>query len=748
MLRLAEEELQLLRDSSRDDDSRLNAAEQEREDLLARLEEAEDAKREMEEQVRDLEAESEATHDLLARLETAEDAKRDMAEQIRNLEAESEAGHATLEEYRMSSHKWRQDIDTATREREDLENTISGLERELEESQEMGRSMRKRLERLHSDMATAAGQLASDKASMKAKEEEYRARCEHLEAKHETHLRERSQLEEELRNLRAGATEASEAQQSKHVQERTLLEEELVALRGSAVEAAESRVALDQLRVSNSSLEEAVRKLQMELVEQQSMASRFERDFNDARESGRAEVERTRMSMETDIETANHQVNVVRVELESELAKVRVELENVKVEAETAKARHERRLEEEDDARRETLRKVNHASSVALDEARQKHESTIHELRSAHDRALNHALEDKQRSEYFLNEKLALSDSKLQHFQDRVLHLEERLEVAKSAAQAAAMSAQSKAVPTQSKGVPVASSTAALPEKISPQALRESILVLQEQLQERESRIDQLQNQVDSEGPAELKKRDDEIAWLREVLAVRGEELTDLINTLARPTYDRAHVRDTAIRIRANLQMEQQEKERFSQNSNTLPGQAIASLSNFAAPKAVQLSSAFQKWRTTMESSALKNAPRGYARPRSNAPSKPSTSAGIPQGYTSGLMTPPASNLRSTPSPEASGSLPPPRLHSRSGKEKVAPLTEPPKPRSRVPSAASDAPTTPLFRSQNYDQDAEDHNVSMQSFEDEDLDIADNGPPAFRSLEDELDTAIEDDSVS
>jgi hypothetical protein len=36
----------------------------------------------------------------------------------------------------------------------------------------------------------------------------------------------------------------------------------------------------------------------------------------------------------------------------------------------------------------------------------------------------------------------------------------------------------------------------------------------------------------------------------------------------------------------------------------------------------------------------------------------------------------------------------------------------------------------------------------MQSFEDEDLDIADNGPPAFRSLEDELDTAIEDDSVS
>ena len=709
MLRLAEEETQLLRESGRDGDSRLHAAEHGREELLARL-------------------------------EKAEDAKRDLEEQVQNLEAESEAANGTLEEYRMSSHKWRQDIDQATREREDLEHTIGGLEHELEENQELSRSMRKRLETLHSDMATAAGQLASDKASMKAKEEEYRTRCEHLESQNEAHLKERTQLEEELSTLRAGDAEVSETQQARHLHERSLLEGELRALRSSALDAAEAKVALDQMRMSNSSLEEMVRNLQIELVEQQSLAARFERDFNDAREAGRAEVQRTRMSLETDIETANHQVNVVRVELESELAKVRAELENARMEAETTKARHERLLEEEDDAKRETLRKVNHASSVALDEARRKQETTINELHSAHDRALQHAMEDKQRSEFFLNEKLALSDVKLQHFQDRVLHLEERLEVTKSAAQAAAMSAKSKAVP-------VASATSALPEKISPQALRESILVLQEQLQERESRIDKLQSQVDQEGPAELRKRDDEIAWLRELNAVRSEELTDLINTLAQPTFDRAMVRDTAIRIRANLQMEQQEKERFRQNPDSLPGQAIASLSNFAAPKAIQLSSTFSKWRANMESSALKNAPRGHARLRSNTPSKPSSSSGIPQGYTSGLMTPPASNLRSTPSPEASSSLPPPRLHSRAGKETVMPATEPPKPRSRVPSASSEGPTTPLFRSQSYDQDAEDNNVTMQSFEgeDEDLDIADNQPPAFRSLEDELDTAVEDD---
>ena len=412
------------------------------------------------------------------------------------------------------------------------------------------------------------------------------------------------------------------------------------------------------------------------------------------------------------------------------------------MEAETTKARHEHLLEEEDNSRRETLRKVNLASSVALDEVRQKHDTTIQQLHAAHSRALQHSLEDKQRSEHFLNERLALSDAKLEHFQDRVLHLEERLEIAKSAAQAVALSAQSKPI--------LMSRAAAVPEKVSPQALRESILVLQDQLQERESRIDNLQNQLNEEGPAELKKRDDEIAWLRELLAVRSEELMDLVNTLAQPTFDRAAVRDTAIRIRANLQMEQQEKERFGQSAPSMPGQAIASLSNFAAPKAAELTSAFHKWRSNMESSALKNAPRANARPRSNTPSKPSASANssMPKGYMSGLMTPPASNLRNTPSPEATGSMPPSRLHSHPGKQHSMSLTQPPKPLSRQTSTASDASTARLFRSQNYDQDAEDNSAHMQSFEDDDLEIADNRPPAFRSLEAELESADGNDNMA
>ncbi|KAI7365162.1 hypothetical protein KC354_g5100 [Hortaea werneckii] len=682
MLRLAEEELQLLRDSNRDDDGRFSAMEEERRELLERA-------------------------------ERAEEANQDAEERIRGFEAENEAMQGTLEEYRMSSTKWRQDIDEAQREREELEKTISELERQLEDGQDSSASMRRRLEKLHHDMATAAGQLTSEKASWKSREEDYRLRCEALEAENAHRARKDHELQEELRIARASMSESSDA-----------------------------RMALDQARASNLSLDELVGKLQAELAEHQALTARYERDFHDSREAGRAEISRTRMSLETEVEAANYQVNVVRAELEGELFKVRTELENANMEAENARERHERLLEEEDSARREALRKVNHANSVALDEARSKHESGVQDLMAQHARAMQHAIEDKQRSEYILNERLSLSEAKLEHANDRILHLEERLEIAKSAAQAAVMNVQSRGAPA-----PVQKSNGT-PEKVSPQALRESILVLQEQLQERESHIDRLQNKVDNEGPTKLKERDSEIAWLRELLSVRNEDLTELVNTLARPTFDRDAVRDIAIRIRANLQMEQQEKERFGHDGQSLGNQALASLSSFATPKAASLTTAFNKWRTNMESSALKNAPRSAPAARSGTPSKTRPSA-LPSGYVAGLMTPPASNIRNTPSPDAMTSLPPPRMQPRS------PSNELPRPSSRRAESPNkqdqthtEQPATPLFGEHNYDRDATDNGPEMQTYEDDDLDIADDAAPAFRSLEEELDTQDETEETS
>lgn len=681
MLRLAEEELRVLRESNHDDESRVLALEEERARAVEEAEEAEEAQAKAE-------------------------------DRLKTVEAEGEAIQATLEEYRLSSSKWRQEIDDGKREREELESAVAALERQLDDAQDSGRGVRRRLEKLQADMATAVGQLTSDKSRWKSQVEDFRARCDALESRGAAHARERGVLEEEIRLLRVVASQAAEA-----------------------------KMVFGGVQCTTDSLDEMVRTLRNDLAEQQALATRFEREAHEARETGRAEVLGTRMAMETDAQAASHQVSLLRAELEGELARVRAELYGVKGEAEAAKERHALILEQEAEVQREAFREATRTNAVALDGARSKYEAAIKDLTQQHGRSLAHALEDKGRSEYLLNERLALANDKLQHFQDKVLHLEDRVEVAKSAAQAAAMNAQT------SKAGSVPAHGDSLPEKISPQALRESILVLQEQLQDRESRIEGLQHQVQHEGPAKLKESEAEIAWLRELLGVRNEELTDLVNTLARPSFDRDSIRDTAIRIRANLQMEQQEKERPGQGGGTLSGQALASLSSFATPKATQLTSAFNKWRSSMESSALKSRQAGGPGPtRSYTPSR-ARGAPRPPAHMNGLMTPPASNVRSTPSPEAVNSLPAPRLPSRGGSQSRSGGSQshsgagqdasPPQSRD-----GHEPPSTPtLFGESGYDDDAEDREASMSRFEDEedeDLDVADSEPPAFMNLEAEL----------
>ncbi|GAB7361149.1 hypothetical protein MBLNU230_g1183t1 [Neophaeotheca triangularis] len=713
--RLVEEEMQLLREAHADEGARIQALEEERRDLLYRAERAEEARY------------------------SAEEARDHAEGRAAGLAAENEAMQNTLEEYRMSSTNWRRDIDDNKMDREEMESTIADLERQVEESQESSAGMRRRLEKLHADVATAAGQIASEKSLWKTREDEYRARCNALEAQQAADAQAKSDLEAELHELRETVRETSN-----------------------------SKMAVAGMRTHSASLEETVGRLQSELAEQQTLAARYERDSYDAREAARAEVNRTRMALEIDVETANHRVNVVRAEMEAELNQVRNEVERVKMEADTAKARHELLLEEEADARREALRKVNSANSHAFDDARQKHESEVQELReqheralrksesqtqeikAQHDRALRHAVEDKERSEYLLNERLVLSDAKLQHYQERVQHLEERLEITKSAAQAAAQKAQA---PRTAPAAPTAHST--IPEKVSPQALRESILVLQEQLQERDSRTDRLTSE-NSKLTTNLKHRADETIWLRELLAVRNEDLTDLVNALDKPTYDRDAVRDSAIRIRANLQMELQEKEQHtSSSSSPNTGQALSSLTQAAAPKAAQLSSVagnvFNSWRARMESQALKNAPRSRplasgtpSRPVSSAAvakptnaaapafSKPAVPASAPPAAKSpslfaGLMTPPASNLRRSPQPSARGGMGAPKLQQQRagsgsgdhvdetgdlGRGQASAEVRPRRDTDKEADYEDEGPPSPtLFREQSYDRDAEDSPV-------------------------------------
>ena len=409
------------------------------------------------------------------------------------------------------------------------------------------------------------------------------------------------------------------------------------------------------------------------------------------------EMEATKVSsMAEQLQKANaHSENLLAelrsqtIDHQSMIARLRQQIDQVTTDADRSRSHYEVTLEE-----------VSHSRSAALEEATRFHESAVREVKVQHERELNNASEDKQRSETHFREKLSLADEKVAHYQDRVSHLEEKLEIAKSAAYAAVQAAQSKSAVLKSSSsntslsMTEASNQGPLPEKISPQALRESILVLQEQLQERETRIEQLENRlssVDANAPERLKNAEIEITWLRELLEIRIEDLDDLIATVSQPYYNPESVKDAAIRLKANLQMEQQEKGRAL---TSLP--SLARISSIAAsPKSVPLAAAaaWGNWRKGRDSIFA-----------NQTPSKSSTQSLLPD-----LMTPPHTELRTTPSfggRDVSSSKGPVKASTKSN-ESLPYLEE----RGRLLECQpqQDPVTPPLLRKGSYDLDANEN---------------------------------------
>ncbi len=645
LLKLAQEESSILRQTAQDDAATLKSVEQEYRE--ARMQ--------------------------IAAAEASEEALRS---RIADLTAQGDALNSTLEEYRTSSTQWRAEVDRAARDKEMLKSTVSALEAQRVEGQHIRTIMRGKLEKLQSDLSAAVVQIATEKASWQRKDEERSKSYEVLSARLGAEARTRERLEREIERL--------EAQEK---------------------DAMRMRVVVSQTQNANTRLEEMVNSFRHENLELQKNLARAQSELHEAREGGRAEVQRTRTLLEADLEAVHRKADVTRATLEDQVAYLRSELEASRAGEENARASYASNLQKSVDDQETALSEALQSRNTALEEQRQNYEQQLKDLRLQHSTALESALDDKRASEAILNDKLGLADSKLDHLQDKVVHLEEKLEIAKSAAHAAALAAQSAKAPAPhglSQG----------PEKISPQALRESIVVLQEQLHEREGRIEQLEQQlsgVDADLPAKLKEREVEVGWLRELLGVRIDDLTDLVNALSHTVFDRDAVRDAAIRIRANLQMEQQEKERVLTGSSNFP--SLASISNFASPKAVQLAAALGSWRKGKDAASSSragslSAGRGEAR----TPSKLSPSA---HNFLSGLMTPPASNLRRTPTPQASLS---PRTRQSSLSTMSRSSAAGPPSVSRLSDIDDGPKTPPYLRQGSYDQDAEDGDYGASGF--------------------------------
>ncbi|KAL3463300.1 hypothetical protein BJX64DRAFT_276594 [Aspergillus heterothallicus] len=606
----------------------------------------------------------------------------------------------TLDEYRSladdakrESEEAKDQLEEAKAANHQLRNTVASMATRIEDGLNIRQNLSQKLDQVQDQMAAVIGDVTKDQATWRRKEEELNTQYNELRASYNRESKLREQLENDIAKLEE--------------QER---------------EAAKVKFIFGQSQQENARLEEFVNELRQKNHDLELKAAHFEREFNEARESSRIEIQRTRTSLETDLDAANTQVNIVRAELEAQIVRLQTQLDNVRLDTDTAKERYELLLEEAQETKANAVRAAIESKDLTMEEQRKSHERVLNDLRERHARALHNSSEDRQRIESHHLERLAFSDEKIQHLQDRVAHLEEKLEITQSAARAAAEAAQfakaaGPAGPSHGSSPSLSfSKGSSVPEKISPQALRESILVLQDQLQQRESRIDELEHElstVDKEAPNKLKEKDTEINWLRELLDVRVNDLQDIINTVSQPSFNQHSVRDAAIRLKANLQMQQQEKER-AMNGQSFP--SFPSLADItASPRALPLAAAaaWGNWRKARDNS-------------SNASEQTPSKSSPASTFLSGLLTPPSSNTRQAGPNGGAGQAPSWRRPSESRPLKSYSNTTPRPLSSRAAGKMPEPPTTPpLLRRSSYDHDAEPTDYSQPSFEEEDESTAD-----------------------
>ncbi|KAM4065183.1 myosin class II heavy chain (MHC) [Hirsutella rhossiliensis] len=550
-------------------------------------------------------------------------AQSEMTNKINALEAD-------LKNVRQDNTHWRSEAERADeaagrksgelahvlQENKLMQKSLTTLTSQLEENERLRESWRGKFMTLQDDMGRAARDIAEENARRIKKDQAMLARQEVLDARLQAEAKTRERLEVEMERLQLNERSGMRAVN------------ECKRLEGLLVE------------------------LQTENYKVQQSASRYQREFEEARESGVSEVKRTRIALQTEIDAANNLVNVIREELEEHNSKLRGELDNVKLEADTSRAQNEMLLEE-----------VQTLKVAEIEDIKRKHQNELEDVQTRFERQISNASEDAQKAEQQLLERLSLSSSKIEHLQDRIVHLEDKLDIAKEAAAAAAQAAKSAGA---EPGVAATLNTAPpqapsrqldMPEKISPQALRESIMVLQEQLQAREQRIEELEQiaaKADPDAASKISKRDDEISWLRELLAVRHGDLQDIIAALSGARYDREAVKDAAIRLKANLQMEEQERERAMNGGSAIHLPNIAQSIQAATPRVAQtigpIAAAWGNWRKSNQQSfrsisGVLNVPAGNNATPSKGRGRPDSQSN-PLG---GLLTPPTSSLRQSP---------------------------------------------------------------------------------------------------
>ena len=615
--------------------------------LRLALQDAAEQRESAEETERSLSAFHEERHETLRRTAMLEGTQESLQNTVSGLAEKNAALEGTLEEYRLSSAQWREEIDNAKTENGDLRRTISALRTEMEEGIRGRQTFGAKFDQLQEELMLTSQNLAREQSTWHFKEEEHKAKYDVLVKDYEREHHKRIHLENEVASLS------------------------------------------DDLRVDKSQHQEAV--------------AQYERQLHDVREVARLQSDRMQKTKELDNESAASELSKVHVTMERMAAEMQSQVDQATKIASTEKAEHERLLQE-----------AITSNTAALRERQEFHDQIVAGLKQQLEQTSQIAAQEKHHIELQSSERLALAEDKLAHYQDKIQHLEERLGIAQSAAQAAVRAVQSKHSTSVAESRPdssVSSSLGRLPEKTSPQALRESILVLQEQLQDRESQIEGLEQRlsaVDMEAPARCKVQASEISWLRELLDVRLDDLEDVIAALGQPVYDKEAIKDAAIRLKANMQMEQQEKERAHTGAQTFPSiTSISSLTSSPRSFPMAAAAAWGNWRNGRnsligEGSAISS---GHT---AETPSRisPSTKDMLP-----GLLTPPHTSARGRTHSGASSRVATPTVVRRRPASKISGQSSGFAGSNQVDQQFSPPKTPSLTRKASYDVNAMDANV-------------------------------------
>ncbi|RMZ87761.1 hypothetical protein DV736_g5010, partial [Chaetothyriales sp. CBS 134916] len=587
--------------------------------------------------------------------EASEQAGERLVAFIKEKEAYRELEHTVqdlekmIEEHRKLKEELEDALEDEKQKTKELARTIFEVKDQLTDRVQRCHSLHSKVDRLREQISTAASGLAAEQSESRTRENELKTKVSIIE------------------NALDKATRHAEKVQL-----------DMDALERQHKEALTFKDRFENLQVEYTQAQGLIALLRNESRGNEDKAYRLERQLNESQSVKDTNAATTIARLTAELDASKTQFESYKAEAESQVVRLQLKLDLADQDFEDQKVKHDTVLAEIHDSHANTIRELNEKHEQAVEELHAAHDRKLGDLRDRHTRAMHNSSDDRHRMEYQFNEKLSLADDKIRHLESKVSDLTDRLEITKSAARAAVEAATAKVVPTNNLPTPANSVIASPPtraasgslsivkgepEKVSVQSLRESIMVLQEQLQNREQKIELLVAEIrtlDPDALPNLKEGDTEIQWLRELLAVRMDEIQELIATLSLPDFDQNAVKDAAIRLKANIEMEQSIREKSTTRQPLVS--AVPTLSHIAAyaqsPRQALPLVANAAWGNLRR--AKQYAGDAYESYVSQTPSKSSMNSQA--SFFSSVMTPPGSvaQLIRTDNGNNAAVLPPP----------------------------------------------------------------------------------------